>query len=108
MQQEPKPTLDYSCPDEEQRRERAAEDERREGIERYNESTFGARRPIASALIRITVFVAIAAVLVWLLPRRIGRMIAILLLVAFAVWEARRDGRTSNGWASLRHPWRRW
>ena len=108
MQREPKRILDYSSPAEEQRRERAAEDERREAIERYNESTFGERRPIASAFLRIAVFVAIAAVLIWILPRRAGRLVVSLLAIAFAVWERRKAGWASNGWASLRYPWRRW
>ena len=50
MQREPRPTLDYSSPAEELRREQAVKIERREALERYNESTFGERRPIASAI----------------------------------------------------------
>ncbi len=106
MQPEPKPTLDYSSPAEEQRRERTAEDERREAIERYNESTFGERRPIASAFLRIAVFVAIAAVLIWFLPRRSGRLVASLLLVVFAVWEWRKEGWAPKSWDALWHRWR--
>jgi hypothetical protein len=108
MQREPKPTLDYSSPAQEQRRERTAEAERREGIDSYNESTFGERRPIAAAFLRITAFVAIAAVLVWILPRRTGRLVASLLAVVFAVWEWKKEDWASRGWASLRFPWRRW
>ena len=108
MQREPKPTLNYSSPAEEQRRERNAAHERREGIERYNECTFGERRPVASAFLRIAIFVAIAAVLVYFLPRRTARLVALLLLVVFAVWEWRKEGWASNGWTSLRYPWRRW
>jgi hypothetical protein len=102
MQRERKPTLDYSSPAEEQRRERTAEDERREVIERYNESTFGERRPITSPFLRIAIFVAIAAVLVYLLPRRTGRLVASLLFVVFAVWDWRKEGWASNSWVSLR------
>ena len=107
MQQEPESTLDYSSPAEERRREVTAEDARREGIERYNESTVGERRPIASSLLRIAVFAAVAAVLLLVLPRRAGRLVTSLLLVVFVVWEWRREGTASNGWASLRYPWRR-
>ena len=108
MQRESKPSLDYSSPAEEQQRERTAAVERREGIDRYNESTLGERRPVASAFLRIALFVGIAAVLIWILPRRMGRLVALLLLMAFAVWEARKEGWASNSWATLRHPWRRW
>src|SRR5688500_11741817 len=102
MQRKPEHTLDYSSPGEEQRREPTAEEEHREASERYNESTFGERRPIASALLRIVVFAAVAAILIWLLPRRTGRLVALLLLVAFAALEARTHGWSSSGWASLR------
>ena len=109
MQRESKPTLDYSSPAEEQQRERTAEIERREAIERYNESTFGERRPIAAAFLRVTIFVAIAAVLVWILPRRTGWPVVSVLAVPFAVWEWRKEGGTSStGWRSLRYPWRLW
>ena len=109
MQREPKPTLDYSSPAEERRRERSAEDERREAIERYNESTYGERRPIAAAFLRIAVFVIITGVLVWILPRRMDRLVVSLLAIAFAVWEWRKGGWTSShAWMSLRYPWRRW
>ena len=108
MQRGPKPTLDYSSTAEAHRRKRATENERRAGIERYNESTFGERRPIASALLRIAVFVTIAAVVMYFLPRRTGRIVASLLLVVFAVWEWRKEGWAFNGWTSLRYPWRRW
>ena len=109
MQRKREPILDYSSPAEEHRRERTAEDERREGIERYNELTFGERRPIAAAFLRIAVFVAIAAVLVLLLPRRTGRLVVSLLASGFAVWEWRKEGWASaNGWMALRYPWRRW
>jgi hypothetical protein len=91
MQREPKPTLDYSSPAEERRRERTAEDERREGIERYNESTFGERRPVAAAFLRFAVCVGIAAVLVLILPRRIGRLVVSIFAVVFAVWEWRKE-----------------
>jgi Flp pilus assembly protein TadB len=86
----PKPTLDYSSHAEEKRREQAAADERRESVENYNESTFGERRPIASVFLRVAIILAIAAVLFWLLPRRTARLIAILLIIAFAVWDARK------------------
>ena len=106
---EPRRILDYSSPAEEQRREHSTADERRDGIERYNESTFGERRPIASAFVRIAVFGAVAAVLVCILPRRAGWWAAFVLLVAFAVWTARKDASgTSGGLTSLRYPWRRW
>ena len=109
MQRKHEPILDYSSPVEEHRREQAAETERREGIERYNESTFGERRPVAAAFLRIAVFVAIAVVLVLILPRRTGRLVVSLLAIAFAMWEWRKEGWASaNGWTSLRYPWRRW
>ena len=107
MQPELKPTLDYSSPAEEQRREQAAENERREGIERYNESTFGERRPIAAAFLRIAVFVAIAAVLALILPRRTGRLVVSVLAVAFAAWEWRKEGWGPPSWDALWYRWRR-
>ena len=108
MQRKREPILDYSSAAEEQRREQAAENERREGIERYNESTFGERRPIAAAFLRIAVFVAIALMLVLMLPRRISGLIVSVLAVGFAVWEWRREGWAPGAWTSLRYPWRRW
>ena len=101
MQREPKPTLDYSALAEEQRRERTAEHERREAIERYNESTFGERRPIVSAFVRIALFVAIAAVLISILPRHIGRLIVAVLAIGFAVWEWRKEGWAPPSWDVL-------
>ena len=76
--------------------------------ERYNESTFGERRPIASVFLRIVLFVAIAALLVYIVPRGTGRLAASLLLVLFVVWGWRKEGWSFNCWASLRYPWRRW
>jgi hypothetical protein len=52
-------------PSPEPRREQA--DARRESVERYNEVTFGERRPIAGLFLRGAVFVGFAVVLVWLL-----------------------------------------
>src|SRR5437868_4061781 len=65
----PPPVLDYSSPAEEQQRDRAAEDERREKVLTYNESTFGEGRPIAAAFGRLAVFMTVAALGIWLLPR---------------------------------------
>src|SRR5688500_18081758 len=107
MQREPKPILDYSSSGEEQRQDRTAEEERREAVKRYNESTFGERRPIASAFLRIAVVVAIALVLAFFLPRRVGRVVASLLFVLFAVWEWRKEGWAPPSWDALRHRWRR-
>jgi hypothetical protein len=91
------------------RREQPSEAERRDAVGRYNESTFGERGPIASAFLRLAVFVAVAAVLLWLVPRRARWLVGLLMGVAFAVWEARRNGWASyGGWSSLRYPWRRW
>src|SRR5687768_11304010 len=102
MRREPKPTLDYSSPAQEQLRERSAEERRRAALENYNESTFGERRPIASALVRFALAVVVAAVLAWLLPqlmpRRSARLVLALLALAFVVWEARREGWTFGGW----------
>ena len=107
MQREPKPILDYSSPGEEQRRERTAEEERLEAVRRYNESTFGERRPIASAFLRIAVVVAVALVLAYFLPRRAGRVVASLLFVAFALWEWRKEGWAPPSWDAMWHRWRR-
>jgi hypothetical protein len=107
MQRKPNPILDYSSPAEEQRREQNAEDERRDAIERYNESTFAERRPIASAFLRIAVFVAIAAVLSYFLPRRTSRLVVSLLAIGFAVWEWRKAGWGPPSWDALWYRWRR-
>jgi hypothetical protein len=84
--------LDDSSPAEEQQRERKKEDDRRDAIERYNESTFGERRPIASAFLRIAAIVALAFLMHWFLPRNVARTLAAITIVAFAFWEIRRDG----------------
>lgn len=105
MQREPRPTLDYSSPAEEQRREQAAETERREAIERYNESTFGEPRPIASAFLRRAVFIAVAAVLVFVLPRRALRPAILLLGIGLVLWEWGLQGWNPPSWNSL---WNRW
>ena len=99
----PKRILDYSSPAQEQTRERKLEEERREKLEDYNESTFGERRPIASAFLRWGVFVTIVSLLIIFLPRGIGRPLAWLASVGYTVWEIRRDG-----WSALRWPFRWW
>ena len=107
MQRKREPILDYSSPAEEQRREQAAANDRREGIERYNESTFGERRPIASAFVRVAILVGIAVVLAYFLPRRAARLVMALLVVAFALWEWRKSGWEPPRWDALWHRWRR-
>jgi hypothetical protein len=107
MRRKHSPILDYSSPADEQRRERAVEDDRRERVEDYNESTFGERRPITSAVLRVGVFVAIAAALEYFLPRTAGRLIVLLLAVAFAAWEWRKKGRAPPSWDELWYRWRR-
>ena len=107
MEQENRPTLDYSSPAEEQRREQVAEIERREAIERYNDSTFGERRPIASAFLRRAILVVIAVGLACILPRRTGRLVVSILAVALAAWEWRISGWAPPSWDSLWHRWRR-
>jgi hypothetical protein len=107
MQRDSRPTLDYSSPAEEHRREQAAETERREAIERYNESTFGEPRPIASAFLRRGVFIAVGVVLVFVLPRRAVRPVTLLLAIALMLWEWGIQGWTPPSWDSLRNRWRR-
>jgi hypothetical protein len=99
--------LDYSSPAEEQRRERAAEEERREAIERYNESTLGEGRPIAWVFVRVVILVGIAVVVAYFLPRWAARLVISLLAVALALWEWRNRGWAPPSWDVLWHPWRR-
>jgi hypothetical protein len=101
------PTLDYSSPAEEHRREQAAEIERREAIERYNSGTFGEARPIASALLRRGIFVAAGVVLVLVLPHYAARLGISLLAIALALLEWRIQGWTPPSWNSLWYRWRR-
>ena len=101
MQRNPRPTLDYSSPAEEQRREQGAETERREAIERYNESSFGEPRPIASAFLRRGVFIVVAIVLVFVLPRRAVRPVLALLAIALALWDWGIHGWAPPSWDSL-------
>jgi hypothetical protein len=107
MERDPRPTLDYSSPAEEHRREHAAEAERREATERYNEATFGEPRPIASAFLRRAVFIAVGVVLVFVLPRRAVRPVALLMAIALALWECGIQGWTPPSWNSLWNRWRR-
>jgi hypothetical protein len=104
----PKPVVDYSSPAEERTRGRKAEDERREAIERYNESTFGERRPIASAFLTLAVFVVVVSAVSWFLPPKVGRPLAWVTVMAFVVWEWRKAGWPSGGGSSLWRPWRWW
>lgn len=87
---DPRPVLDYSSPAEERRRDRVAEDERREKVWSYNESTFGERRPIAAAFGRLAVVMVVAALGVLLLPRGFQRPFGWLVLIAYGAWEWRR------------------
>ena len=107
MQRDPGPTLDYSSPAQEHRREHAAEAERRQGIENYNESTFGEPRPIASAFVRRAFFVAVGVVLVFVLPRGAVRTLIVLLGVALVLWEWGIQGWNPPSWTSLWNRWRR-
>lgn len=88
----PRPILNYSSPAEEHRREQEREAERREAIELYNESTFGERRPIASAFLRIVAMSALVALTLWVFPRGVGRALAWVIVLVFVVWQVRRDG----------------
>jgi hypothetical protein len=88
----PNTILDYSSTADEQRREREAEDKRREALELYNESTFGERRPIASTFLRLAAVAVLACLIVLFLPRRLARPLGSLAIVAFVLWEMRRRG----------------
>lgn len=101
MQRDPRPTLGYSSPVEEHRREEAAETERREAIEDYNESTFGEARPIASAFLRRAGFVAVGIVLVFVLPRRAVRPVVLLLAIALGLLEWGIQGWDPPSWNSF-------
>jgi len=107
MRRKPEPILDYSSLAEEQRRERTAEEERREAIERYNESTLGERRPIARVFVRAVIFVGIAVVVANVLPRWPARLVISLVAVAFALWEWRKRGWEPPSWDVLWRTWRR-
>lgn len=105
MRRNPRPTIDYSSPAEEHRREEAAEAERREKLEEYNESTYGEPRPIVSAFLRRAVIVGIAVVLMFVLPRRAIRPVLFLLAIALGLWEWGTQGWNPPSWNSL---WNRW
>ncbi len=103
----PQNILDYSSPAQEQTRERTLEEERREAVEAYNESTFGERRPIQQAFVRFAVFLLIQRVIAYFLPRGIVRLLEWLVVAAFMVWQVRTEGwRVAR--SSFRQPWRWW
>ncbi len=85
------PILNYSSSAEEQKRERSAEEERREAVRRYNEGTFGERRPIAFAFLRLAIFLALLSTVIIFLPRSVGRVLGALTTVAYVAWEARKS-----------------
>jgi hypothetical protein len=87
---EEKRILDYSSSEQERGRERLAEDERRQAIENYNESTFGEPHPVASAVSRIAVLTAVVVGLFVMLPSRIAEPVAWVAVLGGAVWEARK------------------
>ena len=91
-----RPTLDYSSPANERRRELDAEARRRKGIEDYNEATFGERRPIAAAMTRTLTLMAVVAVgylaLRGYLPRRGAGLVLWLPILAFLLWQGVRGG----------------
>jgi hypothetical protein len=83
-----KPILDYSSPASEQAREEETENQRKRAIETYNESTFGERKPIASLFLRTAVLCLVLVILIFFLPRDIGRPLAWLAAIAFVIWDA--------------------
>jgi hypothetical protein len=86
------PILDYSSPALEHDCEQKQEDARREGIESYNESTFGQRRPFTSMFLELAILVVLGGLMLCFLPRGIARALSGLTIVAFLVWRIRRDG----------------
>ena len=106
MEQEPKPILNYSSPAEEQQRAQAAEGERREAIKRYNESTFGERRPVASVFLRLALLFAVVAALTYFLPKWPALAVTLVLLVVFLSWEWRKAGWFPKRWDRLWYRWR--
>jgi len=102
----PKPILDYSSPAQERARQQTAEGEHRQAIGRYNESTFGERRPIGFAFLRIMLLCVVASSMAIFLPRSIGRTFAGLTVTIFLVWEVKKTGLQTR-W-SLRQPFRWW
>lgn len=100
-----KPLLDSSSPPQAPQRELSADEARREAVARYNEATFGERRPIVAALTRFAICFAVAVVAACVLPRHARRPVVLLVAVAFVVWEARKDG--VSGWLASRDLWPR-
>ena len=82
-----------------------AEQQRHEALERYNESTFGERRPITAAFLEFALFVAIGILLACFLPRGIFFGLSLLLLfVLFRLWRWRKQGWTPPTWDALHRP----
>ena len=102
----PKPTLDYSCPADEQTREADALAERREKVEAYNDATFGDRRPIRADVLRLVAFALVVGLVVWFVPRKLRWPLTTLLIAGFAVWDTWRSGRPpGNGLSDRPSRW---
>jgi 4-hydroxybenzoate polyprenyltransferase len=83
MNDPPKIRLDYSSPAQETKREAQKEDDRRAGIEDYNVSTFGEKRPFTSGFLGLILLVALAWPAAIFLPRRVADLV---MLIAVALW----------------------
>jgi hypothetical protein len=81
MGDRPKIQIDYSSPDEEQAREKKLEDERREALENYNDSTYGERHPFLSPFVWFAVMAAVLGVIFYLFPRSIARPLTFCTIV---------------------------
>ena len=101
-----KPIIDYSSPAIERSRAHSAENERRQAIETYNESSLGEPRPIASAFLRIALPAAALTFNIFLLPKSISDPLTDILIIVYLVWEFARTSWHPK--RSLRHPWRNW
>ncbi|HSZ55748.1 MAG TPA: hypothetical protein VK797_08815 [Tepidisphaeraceae bacterium] len=84
--------LDYSSEAEEQKAEEQREAERRKAVGDYNESTFGERHPFGSPFLRLGVFAVIISLMIFLLPKPIGRPLALITTIAFVIWQRVRYG----------------
>lgn len=79
--------LEYSSEAEEHKREQQAEADRRNAIADYNQATFGERTLFAGTFLRLAITFVVIALLVFLLPRWIGKPLALLAGALFWVWE---------------------
>jgi hypothetical protein len=84
-------TLGYSSPADERALQRELRHAPRNGVEAYNDATFGSRHPYRGVLVRTGICLVIAVPLAAILPRYIVGLIALAMVVAVNVVLMRRE-----------------